>query len=50
MKKEDLIKEKTSQGLRIVNDAGNKIEFSDGSTYAKDFQTDLYFKVKTFVL
>lgn len=50
MKKEDLIQEKQLLGYYVVNDAGNKIEFSDGSTYAKDFRTGLYRQVKTFVL
>ena len=34
----------------VINNAGNKIEFKDGTTYAKDFRTGLYYKVKIFVL
>lgn len=34
----------------IINNAGNKIEFKDGTTYSKDFRTGLYRKVKIFVL
>lgn len=50
MEKEKLIEEKKTCGFHIINDAGNKIEFSDGTTYAKDFRTGLYRKVKNFVL
>ena len=50
MKKEEIINEYKEQGFYVINDAGNKIEFSNGDTYAKDFQTGLYHKVKTFVL
>lgn len=50
MKKEEIIKEYQEKGFRLINDAGNKIEFSNGDTFAKDFQTGLYRKVKTFVL
>ena len=34
----------------VINNAGNKIEFKDGTTYARDFRTGLYHKVKIFVL
>lgn len=34
----------------IINNAGNKIEFKDGTTYAKDFRTGLYRKVKNYML
>lgn len=34
----------------IINKAGNKIEFKDGTTYAKDFRTGLYKKVKNYML
>lgn len=50
MKLEDLINEKKNAGFYVINNAGNKIEFSDGTTYAKDFRTGLYHKVKIFVL
>lgn len=34
----------------IINKAGNKIEFKDGTTYSKDFRTGLYRKVKNYML
>ena len=34
----------------VINNAGNKIEFKDGTTYAKDSHTGLYRKVRIFVL
>lgn len=34
----------------VINNAGNKIEFKDGTTYAKDIFSGLYRKVKIFVL
>lgn len=34
----------------VINNAGNKIEFKDGTTYAKDFRTGLYKKVKNYML
>jgi hypothetical protein len=34
----------------IINKTGNKIEFKDGTTYAKDFRTGLYRKVKNYML
>lgn len=50
MTKEEIIKEYEQNGFHLINDAGNKIEFNNGDTYAKDFQTGLYRKVKNFVL
>ena len=50
MNLQDLIKEKKEAGFYIISNAGNKIEFSDGTTYAKDFRTGLYHKVKNFIL
>lgn len=50
MKKEDLIRLKKESGVYVTNDAGNKIEFSDGETYARDFRTGEYRKVKNYML
>lgn len=50
MKKEEIIKQKEEQGIKLVSDAGNKIEFSDGTTYARDFRTGEYRKAKIFIL
>lgn len=50
MEKEEIIKQKKEQGINFVSDGGNKIEFSDGTTYARDFRTGEYRKVKTFIL
>ena len=50
MTKEEIIKEYEQNGFYLISDGGNKIEFSNGDTYAKDSHTGLYRKVKTFVL
>lgn len=34
----------------VINNAGNKIEFKDGTTFAKDFSLNKYRRVKNFVL
>lgn len=34
----------------IVNIAENKIEFKDGTTFARDFRTNKYHKVKNFMM
>lgn len=49
MKKEEIIKQKEEQGIKLVSDGGNKIEFSDGTTYARDFRTGEYRKAKIFI-
>ncbi|HBO50051.1 MAG TPA: hypothetical protein DD619_04625 [Alphaproteobacteria bacterium] len=34
----------------VINNAGNKIEFKDGVTFARDFRTNKYRKIKNFIL
>ena len=50
MKKEEIIKMKKEEGVYVINDAGNKIEFSDGETYVKQSHSEEYRKAKIFVL
>lgn len=33
----------------VINNAGNKIEFKDGTTYVRDSHTGLYRKAKIYV-
>ncbi len=50
MTKEDVLKLETDEN-RIINCTSNKIEFSNGDVYAKrSLNSDLYYKVKCFVL
>lgn len=49
MKKEEVFKLETEEN-RIINCTGNKIEFSNGDVYAKQYPSGLYYKVKCFVL
>lgn len=37
-------------GNPVINKTGNKIDFADGTTYAKDFFTKKYHKVKSTIL
>lgn len=46
---EDCILDTATEKRRIINKAGNKIEFSDGTVYAKQSH-GLFRKVRTFVL
>lgn len=50
MTKEQLKEEMQKKGWLVVSEAGNKIEFNNGETFAKDTFTGLYKKVKNFVL
>ena len=47
---EECVLDMVTEKRRIINKAGNKIEFSDGTVYAKQSHTGLFRKVKTFVL
>lgn len=47
---EDQVLELATAKNPVINNAGNKIEFKNGTTYAKDFRTGLYHKIKIFVL
>lgn len=49
MTKEDVLKLETEEN-RIINCTSNKIEFSNGDVYTKRSLSDLYYKVKCFVL
>ena len=49
MKKEEVYKLATVENP-VINDNGNKIEFSNGDVYVKQSIPNLYKKVKVFVL
>ncbi len=48
MKKEEVYKLATVENP-VINDNGNKIEFSNGDVYVKQSITNLYKKAKVFV-
>lgn len=48
-KKEDIIKEKKSKGVYLKVDNGQKLEFSDGTTYAKSTGSDDYREIHNYV-
>lgn len=46
---ENEVLELATEANPVINNAGNKIEFKDGTTYTKDFKTGLYRKVNNYV-